>query len=163
MSNKSNYREIVLAALLHDIGKFSQRTREKSYATNDETLFCPKSKQGYYTHQHVLFTDGFFRDFEKYFPSEINIRKTRMLAVSHHVPHNAEEYIKAFNNRKIRNRKVFILLRFKLLFVTTEKEAGNGRNSLISCYKMLFHKIYKFFIAGRRDISCGGKYYFQSW
>ncbi|MCD6121246.1 MAG: hypothetical protein J7K04_05365 [Spirochaetales bacterium] len=105
MSNKSNYREIVLAALLHDIGKFSQRTREKSYATNDETLFCPKSKQGYYTHQHVLFTDGFFRDFEKYFPSEINIRKTRMLAVSHHVPHNEEESLKLLTTGRLETEK----------------------------------------------------------
>jgi len=60
-----NFQAIILAALLHDIGKFMQRAEIplSPQSKNMENIICPVY-QGRYSHQHVLWTNEFF---EKYF------------------------------------------------------------------------------------------------
>ena len=56
---------IILAALLHDIGKFYQRTKVQlsDQSKNMKGVLCPVY-QGRYSHYHVLWTNEFF---EQYF------------------------------------------------------------------------------------------------
>lgn len=72
-------QKIVLAALLHDIGKFGQRADENSMSQSNlisseikklESVYCPLhfSKQ-FRTHKHVLWTAEFFRLFNKHITS----------------------------------------------------------------------------------------------
>jgi CRISPR-associated protein Csm1 len=96
--------KIYLAALLHDIGKFAQRaeagsskdsTYLKTYGTSqDESLFCPLSKNGnYYTHKHVLWTAAFITEHKLFFnellkeEATYNITESLLhLAAKHHAP-----------------------------------------------------------------------------
>jgi len=82
---------IVLAALLHDIGKFMQRAEVSlsAQSKNMERTICPVY-QGRYSHQHVLWTNEFF---EQYYHSskypqfyQINEQKDNIanLASYHH-------------------------------------------------------------------------------
>jgi CRISPR-associated protein Csm1 len=66
---------IYLGALLHDIGKFYQRA-DKSYYDSDDLssqskriaqLICPLTQNGYYSHQHVIWTNEFFEKYENLF------------------------------------------------------------------------------------------------
>lgn len=56
--------EIAYAALLHDIGKFYQRTEAKSTLQEAEKAgLAPLNKKyGYYTHLHGVYTSRFFRN-----------------------------------------------------------------------------------------------------
>lgn len=59
------YQTIILAALLHDIGKFMQRAEvELCFQSKEmETALCPfHEREGYFSHQYVLWTDHFFRE-----------------------------------------------------------------------------------------------------
>ena len=75
--------EIVIGALMHDIGKFSQRAGER--LTEDdlgiESTCCPSYK-GRYTHRHVLYSGKFIREClgEAFSNSEL-------VALFHHQPH----------------------------------------------------------------------------
>ena len=78
---------LYLAALLHDIGKFSQRA-DKSIAIKDESTYCPLYK-GRYTHKHVLWTADFvdtyaskFKDFDADNRLCITDRKKDMIVMS---------------------------------------------------------------------------------
>ena len=55
---------IVLAALLHDMGKFMQRAEVSlsAQSKNMERTICPVY-QGRYSHQHVLWTNEFFEQY----------------------------------------------------------------------------------------------------
>jgi len=85
--------EIVMGALLHDIGKFYQRAfsdeSELSSQTNGMTqTICPFDKvKGCFTHRHVLWTNEFF---ERYLKGYSNIAN---LASYHHKPSNKLEKI----------------------------------------------------------------------
>ena len=50
--------EVVIAALLHDLGKFGQRAGAARSENLKET-YCPKTSQGWHSHIHVLNTDHF--------------------------------------------------------------------------------------------------------
>lgn len=71
---KNTREKIYLAAMLHDIGKFYQRADKGSVASSeflndyckDESSFCP-SKDGFYTHKHVLWTAQFIEDYTPVF------------------------------------------------------------------------------------------------
>ncbi|MBO7135381.1 MAG: hypothetical protein J6V73_02005, partial [Spirochaetaceae bacterium] len=53
-------KEIILASWLHDIGKFAQRAdRQELYNKNLEGIYCKLQKGGWYSHQHVIYTQGF--------------------------------------------------------------------------------------------------------
>ncbi len=76
---------LVLAALLHDIGKFAQRAgRPKSSGLEGE--YCPIDKQTHRpTHQHVLYTDAFIEK-DLPLPPEVDRPALARLAATHHKP-----------------------------------------------------------------------------
>lgn len=86
--------EIVLGALLHDIGKFLQRafgsTKELPWKSYDmESTLCPKDKNQRYTHRHVLFTSAFFdlmKEKAACFPEGVDIDNVAQVAEFHHKP-----------------------------------------------------------------------------
>ena len=93
---KAKIEEIVIAALLHDIGKFIQRTRSNSFKSNDEENLCPFNKsKNYFTHKHVLYTDGYLSFLNKnlFFPKKINGDMINILASMHHNPSTAMQKI----------------------------------------------------------------------
>jgi CRISPR-associated protein Csm1 len=86
--------KIYLAALLHDIGKFYQRADDIGAASskeldqtvkNLEAYACPKNKEGFYTHKHVLWTAQFFID-QKLSEKGENDESLLQLASYHHKP-----------------------------------------------------------------------------
>ena len=102
--NNIERQRIVLAALLHDIGKFWQRADENSmakskflsqYTKNLEGQYCPLNKDGYYTHKHVLWTAQFFEDFKSNITNLFKNNKSddsiTMLSASHHNPRSPLE------------------------------------------------------------------------
>ncbi|MCX7974339.1 MAG: type III-A CRISPR-associated protein Cas10/Csm1 [Candidatus Aminicenantes bacterium] len=92
MSNfNREYQAIILASLLHDIGKFSQRAGysfdlKAQLDEYDYYNFCRRTGEGTqvrYSHQHGAYTAKFFRT---YLP---NYDDVGVLAALHHVPDNA--------------------------------------------------------------------------
>lgn len=94
-----------LAGLLHDIGKFGQRADGKYYSSEELTAqskdiadkICPKSRTGFYTHQHVIWTNNFLEKFRQKFidanlygQGENNMFN---LACYHHSPSTLEQAI----------------------------------------------------------------------
>ncbi|GLI53997.1 type III-A CRISPR-associated protein Cas10/Csm1 [Thermodesulfovibrio yellowstonii] len=92
--------KIAIAALLHDIGKFSERASveiPQDYVINNQALYQPKYKHRY-THRHSLHTAYFFDSFSKYLPKQILTDSTAdtsliNLAAMHHKPTSAEQLI----------------------------------------------------------------------
>jgi CRISPR-associated protein Csm1 len=90
-------QEIVTGALLHDIGKFSQRAFVSlsglNWKTFDmESTICPKDKNQRYTHRHVLFTNAFFdlmKEKRIRFPDGVDIDHVAHIASFHHNPDSA--------------------------------------------------------------------------
>lgn len=101
--------QVVIAALLHDIGKFGQRAFptetvtgadgkivkiNSSHKTENEHIFSPKKfRTSQYTHQHVLYTDFFMEHvlplplaWEKDGQEEVTHGNLARLAASHHNP-----------------------------------------------------------------------------
>lgn len=79
------------AGLLHDIGKFYQRTEIASQLTTEEKAYTPTHKKyGYHTHIHSGYTYKFF---EKYLHSHGEIERA---SSSHHIynGNNIDEIIK---------------------------------------------------------------------
>ncbi|MBC7333427.1 MAG: type III-A CRISPR-associated protein Cas10/Csm1 [Actinobacteria bacterium] len=63
--------QIIIGALLHDIGKFMQRAGVDNKFKNNErekSRVCKRNAQHYYTHYHSLYTLAFFDFYEKYLP-----------------------------------------------------------------------------------------------
>ncbi|MCD6402530.1 type III-A CRISPR-associated protein Cas10/Csm1 [bacterium] len=81
---------IILASLLHDIGKFSQRAGEKltEKEKRDAEYFCPKNKKDLPTHLHVLFSERFIKS---YLSKKWD--KVAIFALKHHKPDFYEEKI----------------------------------------------------------------------
>jgi len=91
----SIFTEVVLAGLLHDLGKFAQRTGEMGI-TEDKTkgLYCHYRSDGnYFTHEHTAYTDAALALLQDIFPLEINIQSMRTLAARHHVPEDPLDHI----------------------------------------------------------------------
>lgn len=64
MNDKYSMEAVAYAGLLHDIGKFYQRTLTKSDLTEDELKMTPFSKEGkYHTHLHSGYTSRFLHEF----------------------------------------------------------------------------------------------------
>lgn len=77
---------LVLAALLHDIGKFAQRAgRPKS--SDQADMYCPTGEHGRPSHTHVLYSD-YFIEHDLPLPDELNGQRSYLarLASSHHKP-----------------------------------------------------------------------------
>ena len=94
-----------LAGLLHDIGKFGQRadvSLKQTVELNEQSKkmidqVCNLSKNGYYTHQHVLWTNNFLESHKALFVNaglygegENNMFN---MAVFHHKPKTMEHAI----------------------------------------------------------------------
>ncbi len=88
--DKNQFHTIVLAALLHDIGKFWQRAGEK-LSPEDERIMpncCPFSTtKNKYTHQHVLYSGRFIREIFKCSLAE-------NIVLYHHLPDGAPQNYK---------------------------------------------------------------------
>ena len=74
--------EVAFSGLMHDIGKFYQRTYIKSDLTQHEKDVTPIAKAGYHTHLHSAYTSRFFREHLKKFD------EYERLTSSHHLQEN---------------------------------------------------------------------------
>jgi len=92
--------KIALAGLLHDIGKFIERTGEEipdDYIANNQFLYQHKY-EGRYSHKHALYTAYFIETFRDYFPKELIDHSSHEislinLAAKHHNPNSIEQKI----------------------------------------------------------------------
>ncbi|MDI6791729.1 MAG: type III-A CRISPR-associated protein Cas10/Csm1 [bacterium] len=90
----SDREALILAALLHDIGKFWQRTGEKYRVEYEEVIkdCCPYFEvRGIYTHRHILWSGDFV---DRY----IGDKKVKNLVLYHHSPLNRLQKILALAN-----------------------------------------------------------------
>lgn len=86
--------EVVIAAWLHDVGKFAQRVEiHELYNKNLEGQYCKSTKDGRFTHQHVIYTEGFLDKFKSILPDNVNFEHIKMLAASHHNPSTYYDWI----------------------------------------------------------------------
>lgn len=78
--------ETAFSGLMHDIGKFYQRTKPKSDLDADEEKLTPiNEKGGYHTHLHSGYTSRFFREYLKQYYNEFEY-----LTSAHHLSLNDE-------------------------------------------------------------------------
>ena len=99
-NDKTSYNEIVLGAWLHDVGKFAQRAGKDCYCSKDlEGQLCRLQKGGFYSHQHVLYTEGFLQKFKDCLPGEVNATRVIRLASAHHNPSSRDEWLIAHGDR----------------------------------------------------------------
>jgi len=87
--------DVVLAALLHDIGKFSQRAFRGLEGAGDkakrlEDFICPV-REGRYTHRHAVYTADFILRHLTYLPEGFDRERVLRLAAYHHRPSDVEE------------------------------------------------------------------------
>lgn len=104
---KTSTHKIVLAGLLHDIGKFWQRADDNglnrsklldSSIKNLQGQYCPVNKDGFHTHKHVIWTAQFLVKFKQIFKGvfdEDNDKEDTIirLASMHHHPHSDNQKI----------------------------------------------------------------------
>jgi CRISPR-associated protein Csm1 len=92
------YKEIVLAAWLHDVGNFAQRAGVEQYRAKDmDGQLCKLQKGGGYSHQHVLYTEGFLQSVKSVLPgAEVNVDEVIRLAARHHNPSSYHEWLIAY-------------------------------------------------------------------
>lgn len=97
---------IAFTALIHDIGKFLQRTKSISLSDMDKQLYCPQTAYGF-SHLHAAYTSLAIDELENFFPiingknlypfqsgSDKNIDDSIINAASsHHTPHTALQAI----------------------------------------------------------------------
>jgi len=100
MGKMTDYQAIILAGLLHDIGKFYQRTGadfDLKYQSDqyDYTNFARKKRDGYYSHRHGAFTAKFFRENLGQY-DEVGV-----IAALHHVPEQGNNERQKFLARLI--------------------------------------------------------------
>lgn len=75
-----NILDVAFSGLMHDIGKFYQRTKMVSDLTDREKQVTPMAKAGYYTHLHSGYTSRFFHEY-LHMDNELE-----MITSSHHIP-----------------------------------------------------------------------------
>lgn len=86
--------EIVIAAWLHDVGKFAQRADvSELYNKQLEGRYCKTTKDGRFTHQHVVYTEGFLSRYKDVLPDNVNYEHIKTLAASHHNPSSYYDWI----------------------------------------------------------------------
>ncbi len=93
-------QEVVIAALLHDIGKFAQRAGKTEYKDAfSEADVCTKNEKNEYAHQHATYTLGFLEAFQDCLPIEGSKSLLKAMAAYHHNPAEVEHYIITYANR----------------------------------------------------------------
>ncbi len=87
MASNHHREAVILAALLHDIGKFSQRARQQlqQHIKNLEHAYCPRGRE-FYTHRHSLHTAQFFEESFEQYSGDVNIDTIKEWAAKHHLP-----------------------------------------------------------------------------
>ena len=99
-SEEIKMEEIVIAAWLHDVGKFAQRAEiSELYNKNLEGQYCKTTKYGGYTHQHVIYTEGFISKYKFVLPESVNWEHVKNLAANHHNPSSYYDWIIAEADR----------------------------------------------------------------
>lgn len=94
-----DYYEIIVASLLHDIGKFKERAfggqEHGSFPKEVEAVILPLQKGGWYSHRHALWTYDFFENDCKNIslPNDLDWSKIKNLAARHHNPDTNDEKI----------------------------------------------------------------------
>ncbi len=92
--------EIVIAAWLHDVGKFAQRADiSELYDKNLEGQYCKTTKYCGYSHQHVVYTEGFINKYKFVLPETVNWEYVKNLAANHHNPSSYYDWIIAEADR----------------------------------------------------------------
>ncbi len=88
-------KRIYAAALIHDIGKFSQRADQDgdilpTVFSGNEAIYCPQHPEyGYFSHRHVLYTAAFIEEFgltNAYADNNEKRDNLLNLAAAHHKP-----------------------------------------------------------------------------
>jgi CRISPR-associated protein Csm1 len=97
MADKSLY-EILLGALLHDVGKLGQRAHALNDGLSSKNqqmikAVCPLRGGRGHSHLHVLYTAEFCDRVQNLVPSKLDRAKVLRLATSHHLPSNSTEEI----------------------------------------------------------------------
>ena len=86
--------EIIIAAWLHDVGKFAQRAEiQELYNKELEGQYCRKTRDERFTHQHVIYTEGFLSKFKDVLPDGVNFEHIKTLAAMHHNPSTYYDWI----------------------------------------------------------------------
>ncbi len=97
MADKRLY-EIMLGALLHDVGKLGQRAHERNDGLSSKNqqmikAVCPLRSGRGPSHLHVLYTAEFCDRVQNLVPSKLDRAEVVRLATFHHLPSNADEKI----------------------------------------------------------------------
>jgi len=98
--------KVALAAFLHDIGKFAQRAKI-NVDDIDFQYFCPRDKNGNFTHKHAGYTAKVLEDYivekqkDKKRIISANSLNGKFIEISakHHTPENKKEWIVAAADR----------------------------------------------------------------
>jgi len=108
--------KIAIAAFLHDIGKFAERSKSSytdnegfnvsnDFILNNQSLYQPLHSGYYYSHSHAVYTAAFIELLEKLLPEEFNKNKWGLedsfinLAAGHHKPETPLQWIIAIADR----------------------------------------------------------------
>ena len=95
-----DHAEIVIAALLHDLGKVTQRAgAEECLTPGMDGQLLPLSKDKRYTHKHAWYTHGAILLIKDSLPPSCNVERIARLAAAHHNPGSWEEWIIAEADR----------------------------------------------------------------
>lgn len=87
--------EMSIGALLHDIGKISQRAKGHLSAQSErmKSFICPTGEHGRHTHLHAAHTNEFFEDIGAWLPHKLDGSRVANLASYHHRPDTPEQTI----------------------------------------------------------------------
>ncbi|HPX25799.1 MAG TPA: type III-A CRISPR-associated protein Cas10/Csm1 [Treponemataceae bacterium] len=94
------FEEVIIAAWLHDVGKFAQRADVKELFDKErEGQLGKLQKGGWYSHQHVIYTEKFIEKHRDILPDNLNIPNIIRIAANHHNPSSYEEWLVAHADR----------------------------------------------------------------
>lgn len=97
---KTSYDEVLIAALLHDLGKVAQRAgADECLTPSMEGQLLPRTSDGRYTHKHAWYTHGAVVALRDSLPEGIDFERVARMAASHHNPSAWEEWIIAESDR----------------------------------------------------------------
>lgn len=94
------FEEIVIAAWLHDVGKFAQRaSKDELFNKTMEAQYGKLHEGGWYSHAHANYTAGFLEIMKDVLPDNVRPAEVIKLAASHHNPSSYEEWLIAEGDR----------------------------------------------------------------